>query len=82
MDLSRMDLAPNECAYCHEIGHFRADCDVRPGSPNYNAGKAARVNATRGRGRGFSGRGGFGGNRGRSFGSSLGLQDTTWYPYQ
>lgn len=88
MDLSRMDLAPNECAYCHEIGHFRADCDVRPGSPNYNAGKAARVNATRGRGRGSSGRGrgqgrgGFGGNRGRSFGSSPGLQDTTWYPYQ
>lgn len=79
MDLSRLDLAPDQCAYCKERGHFKDACPSRPGNSNYNPALAARGRGRgQDRGRGFQSRGGYSGRgyQGRGRGGYSGPPST------
>lgn len=64
MDLSRAQLGPDECGYCHEIGHWKKDCAIKKA----NDARYAGMPSTGGRGRGSGGRGGRGGGIGANGG--------------
>lgn len=82
MDLSRVQLAADECAYCHQKGHWRNECPERIANANCYDGMPA-LNTGRGRGGASTGghRGGYdnskrgrGGDRGGQRFGGGGLQ--------